>query len=1110
MSRSSAWLLTLSAASLLSAADIPKPTDAPKPMTPQESAAAFHLPDGFRVEVVASEPQIASPSAVCWDERGRMFVGELHGYNLEGQLDIEELNKSGKLDTQVRRVEADDKFKLAAKSGTYGVVKQLSSSAHDGHMDTVTVWAKDLPPVYGLIPARGGIIVACVPQIIYLADRDGDGKPDVREVLFDGFAVGEMWRGINCPQQGADGWIYFGQGWPGGTITGPHLKDPVRLPQSDFRIRADGSAIEPVTGATNTFGFAFTESGDRFVTNTTQPANFVAPLPYRYLVRNPDVALSSSEAHTGDSHAYARSKPHPWRQKRASDPAYFKFYKDQYGAAESEADGWFTAACGPLVYRDSALPGLHGQYFVCEPSLNLIHRALIEPDGSRLTVHRAPGEETSEFMASTDVWSHPIALTHGPDGAIWVVDYYREIIEDYSAIPRHLQQQYGVYRGHDFGRILRLTHRDLPAAPAPDMSTLDGAALVRELASPLLWRRQTAQRLLTEGSLGGIEAPLRALLNDAKAVPSTQISALRTLDAVGGLTAADVQPFLMHANGAVRIHAWQLADARFADAPSPPTILHTEPELQRDRRFAALGGAALLEAALAAASAETDERVLIQVALSLGQTSDPRAMAHLTRLARERMNIRWMDSAVLSSLHGRGAEMVAELVREPGQGQALIKPLVRSVAASRDDAGLVRILAIIATLTPPQQAEFLETLTVGRKGAPGIVAADAPARLALAPLSASTVSAVRSAAHTLEDTFTVTTPPSIVAGSTGDSGVTKRGASAPEVSDETFRSYVAALSGPRDLERGHQLFLQSCALCHRIKEEGKVVGPDLLGELGIAEESLLRSILMPSERIRPGYETTLVTSTSGTAVMGILAEDGATSLTLIGMGGVEQVLLRKDVAGVRRLPNSLMPPMATSLTPVDIANLLAWLRSHLGSGATQRTVLFDDEADFAGRFDEGDGVATVVRDGAFAGRVCLHVTAPQRAAARLPGWDFHIVEKPSAPGEFRYLRLAWRASGEGVMIELANAGKWPSADSAAGRYFAGSNTTPWQAKRLSAEAPREWTVVIVDLWQDLGEIRLTGFAPTALKGEVWFDRIELLRSLAAGEQLGVQPAAPGR
>ncbi len=934
MSRSMTWLMSASLVTALSAADIPQPTDAPQPMTPQESAAAFRVPDGFRVEVIASEPQISSPSAVCWDERGRMFVGELHGYNLEGQLDVDELNKSGKLDTQVRRVEAEEKFKHAAKAGTFGVVKLLTSSAHDGRMDTAVVWAKDLPPVYGLIAARGGVIVTCSPQIIFLADRDGDGSAEIREVLFDGFPVGAMERGINCPQWSADGWITVGQGWPGGTITGPHLKELVRLPQSDFRFRPDGSAIEPVTGGTGTFGFAMTEAGDRFVTNTTQPANFVAPLPYRYLVRNPDVATPSLLAHTGDSHAYARSKPHPWRQKRADDPAYFKFYKSRYGAAESEADGWFTAACGPLVYRDSALPGLHGQYFVCEPSLNLIHRAVIRSDGSRLTIHRVPGEEKSEFMASTDIWSHPIALTHGPDGALWIVDYYREIIEDYSAIPRHLQQQYGVHRGHEYGRIYRLTHRDLPAAPVADMSKLDGAALVRELASPLLWRRQTAQRLLGESVHAAIEAPLHALLHDTKSAPATVISAMRATAADGGLSAADLQPLVAHADAAVRIHALQVAEAYIADAKTP-AIRHTEPGAQQreDIPFAATGGAALLKAILTMAETEQDARVLIQLALSLGESTDPRATAFLARLARERVNVRWMESALLSSLHGRGSEMLAELARDPGQGKALMKPLARSVAASRDESALARTLTVIATLAPDQQAELLKELVTGRKGAPGIVAADAPARLALAPLSASGDAVVRTAARALEDTFAAATAPTVAAGSAGDSGVAKRVASAPEVSDDTFRTYVAALAGPRDLARGHQVFLQSCALCHRIKDEGKAVGPDLLGELGIAEESLLRSLLMPSERIRPGFETTLVTTTTGTAAMGILTDDGATSLTLIGMGGVEHVLLRKDVAGVRRLPTSLMPPVAATITPTDAAHLLAWLRSHLGSGA---------------------------------------------------------------------------------------------------------------------------------------------------------------------------------
>ena len=896
-----AW--TVLFASNAGLAQIPKPTDAPAPMSPEQSAAAFKLPEGFRMEIVASEPLIASPSAVCWDERGRMFVSELHGYNLAGQLDIEELNKTGKLDTQVRRVQADEKFKTAALSSTFGVVKLLRDTNDDGRMDAADVWATNLPPIYGLVPARGGVIVACAPDIVFLADRDGDGKAETREVLFTGFPTGELERGINAPQWGADGWIYFGRGWNGGKITGPHLRAAVQLPGSDFRIRADGSAIEPVTGATHTFGFAMTESGDRFTVTTTVPGIFIAPLPWRYLSRNPDAATPSLESATGDRRAYSISKPHPWRQKRADDPAYFNYYKSRYGAAESEADGWFTAACGPIVYQDRVLPGLHGQYFVCEPAGNLIHRALIDADGSALKLRRTPGEEKSEFAASTDAWSHPMNLTHGPEGCIWVTDYYREIIEDYSAIPRHLQQQYGVYAGHERGRIYRITHRDVPPAPAANMSTLDTKALARECASPLFWRRKTAQRLLVERNDTHASPMLRQWLASKSTESSGAITALRALDQLGALMPSDAQPFISHADAAVRIHALQLTDRWLA----------------RDE------GRTLLDALLTAAATELNPRVQIQFALSLGEARDPRAFAMLAQFAREKLTVRWMDAALLSSLHGRGLEMLATLLREPGNSAPFIGPLAQSIAARRDESELAGALDLITSAKPDVQATALNALARGRKNAPRKPLAHKSARVALATLAASAVAEVRTAARAVEDTFVATVA--------DDESLVSPGQLPPvePIGDDTFRKFVAALAGPRDLKRGHEIFLQACAACHRIGNEGSDVGPDLLGQLGMPEESLLKEILMPNERIRPGYETTLVQTHDGGATTGLLKSDDATSLTLTQAGGVEQVLLRKDVLGVRRLATSLMPSYAEGLKPVEVADLLAWLRSHLGS-----------------------------------------------------------------------------------------------------------------------------------------------------------------------------------
>jgi putative membrane-bound dehydrogenase-like protein len=705
-------------------------------------------------------------------------------------------------------------------------------------MDRAEVWATNLPPAYGLVPARGGVIVACAPDIVYLADRDGDGRAEICEKLFTGFATGALERGINAPQWGVDGWIYFGRGWGGGEITGPHLNRPVRLPGSDFRIRADGSAIEPVTGGTHTFGFAMTETGDRFIVTTTIPAIYVAPLPWRYLVRNPNAAASNIESPSGDRRAYSISKPHPWRQKRADNPAYFKYYNSRYGAAESEADGWFTAACGPMIYHDRVLPGLHGQYFVCEPSGNLIHRAQIEEDGSALRIRRVAGEEKSEFAASSDSWSHPMNLMHGPDGSIWVVDYYREIIEDYSAIPRHLQQQYGVYNGHDRGRIYRLTHRHAPPTPPSDMSQLDSAALAKECASPLLWRRQTAQRLLVERGEKSAAPALRKILHDKTADALAIVTVLRTLDQLDALAPVDVEPFIRHEAVAVRVHALQLADRWLATDEGNP----------------------LLNVVLDGAQKEQHPRAQIQLALSLGEARDPRALAMLAQFARDRLSVQWMDATILSSIGGRGAEMLIELSTKDRASETFINALKKTISAARSEpksAGEKQITA--STNIPPVQ----------------------------------------------------------------------------HISDATFREYVAALSRPRDLKRGHELFLQACAICHRIGKEGNEVGPDLIGQLGMAEEALLKEILTPNDRIRPGFETTIVELAAGGNVLGILKDDGATSLTVAQPNGAEEIILRKDATMVRRVANSLMPSFVETLKPADVANLLAWLRSNLGSTSPQ-------------------------------------------------------------------------------------------------------------------------------------------------------------------------------
>lgn len=709
------------------AAEIATPQDAPQPLSPAESAKQFHLPDGFRLDLIAAEPLIHEPSGVCWDERGRLFVCELHGYNLEGQFDIDALNKTGELDRVVRRVQADEHAKAAAAKETYGTVKLLTDTDGDGRMDHAEIWADRLPPCYGLCPARQGVIVACAPDIVYLADRDGDGKADFRETLFTGFAVGMLERGLNCPQWGPDNWIYVGGGQGGGTITGPHLPAPVPLPTTDFRFKADGTAIEPVTGKTHTLGTTFTEAGDRFVISTNTPGIQVAPIPWRYLARNPDYAARDLTVNAAaDNRVYPTSQPHPWRTRRAEDPGFAKYYTDRYGIAESAPNGYFTSACSPLVYQDTALPGLAGQLLACEPAQNLIHRAVITRDGPRLHLSRPAGEAQSEFLSSSDIWFHPISLAIAPDGSVLITDFYREIIEDYSAIPRYLQQQYGLMHGKDHGRLWRLTHRDARAGQPADMSALTSAQLANEVASPHFWRRTTARRLLVERQVDDAAPALVALASTAEQ-PAAALNALYTLDGLNPLLPDVVLSALASQQPAVRVHALRFAE-RWLD--SEPRVLDRVLGLADD----------------------ADATVLLQLVLTLGESSDPRVLPTLVRLARQHGNLPWFEPALLSSLSGRSGPFLQLLLREPGQlehAARLITPVSAAIASRRDPAELSATLVTLAAVkAPAAQLAGLQGIRSRFKTVTTLDLSD-DARLAMKKLAAGPNDDLRTAARDL-------------------------------------------------------------------------------------------------------------------------------------------------------------------------------------------------------------------------------------------------------------------------------------------------------------------------------------------------------------------------
>ena len=497
--RKSCWLIAIVLGCTAAAAA--EPSQAVKsPVSPAESLKYLRLPDDLEVQLAAAEPEIVDPVDMRFDELGRMYVVEMRDYPLGPKTGEPPLSR----------------------------IKLLEDTDGDGRFETAHVFADKLSFATGLQPWRGGVIVTLAGRVAYFKDTDGDHRADLEETWFTGFAQENAQLRANHPRFAHDNHIYIANGLRGGKLVDNRRQpeaassgrspdragdQPIDISGRDFRFDPRGSLAEAVSGV-GQYGLCFDDFGQRFVCQNRNPLQHVV-FEERDLKKSkhytPPAVMNDVAA------AAEKSKLFPLIQTWTTSNLH---------------ENTFTAACGVNIYRGTALPEqYHGIALTCDPTGNLVHAERMEPWGP--TFRSKPLYDDREFLASTDEWFRPVSIENGPDGALYVVDMYRAVIEHPDWVPDELKHRPDERFGDDRGRIYRIVPKemrrpkiDLPGKASP-------AELVQILSHRDAWQRETAQRLLIERGDKDVEGELAKLLEDKQ--PETAFHALWTLQGLGVL-----------------------------------------------------------------------------------------------------------------------------------------------------------------------------------------------------------------------------------------------------------------------------------------------------------------------------------------------------------------------------------------------------------------------------------------------------------------------------------------------------------------------------------------------------------------------------------------------
>ncbi len=598
---------------------------APAPLSAEDELKTFRLPAGFRIELVASEPMIETPIAISFDDQGRMFVVEMRGYmrDLNGTTEDQPLSR----------------------------VSLLTDTDGDGRMDVVTPFLDKLVMPRGVMAVNGGALVAEPPNLFFCKDTKGTGIADVKTVVTADFGTfgGQPEHMANTPTWAMDNRIYAaGYG-------------------VSFRFNKDtwqrGSGL-----GRGQWGLCQDDAGRLFF-NYNSDLLRADLLPAAAFVRNPLLRTASSVNFQvmKDQSVYP-SHPTPGVNRG-------------YDAKTLREDGTLakaTSTCGAVIYRGDAFPPEYrGDAFVPEPSSNLVKRLkLTEKDGIITATDAHAG---TEFLTSTDERFRPVMMANGPDGALYVVDMYRGMLQHPAFLTHYLIANIKARKletPFNQGRIWRIVRTD-KNVPTKTKIPADTAARVNLLTHTNGWVRDTAQRLLVESADIKAADPLRAQLADAKLAAVARLHALWTLEGLNAVTPADVRAALRDPDTQLRAAAVRMAPAELL-----PDLIALQDEAPL---------------------------VVAHLAIRLSAANLPAADQALTQLLSRHGNNALVREGALSGLRGReiaAAQAVVAVANETNLKQTgpVLEALATLIAQAGKAAAFEQMLGVAAQL--PERTEL--------------------------------------------------------------------------------------------------------------------------------------------------------------------------------------------------------------------------------------------------------------------------------------------------------------------------------------------------------------------------------------------------------------------